>query len=521
MKKSKLKSVLSLLLIFAVVLSFSVTAFGADSTVTYRGMKNLTVDSGSEYTKTDLFDGFKNVMPGDNLTETITIKNDARDCDYIKVYLTEKIHDEQGNPLTYSEAYESLDGKDQHETDVRPDGQRDETVATMQEFLSQLTMKVYNAGKLIYTSHPENETEPGALMDSVLLGTLSSGQSQDVTVELSVPKELGNKYANRVGEVDWVFKVEAFDYPTPPTTDSQLTVRKVWEGDQAKDRPSQVTVNLLKDGKVQETQVLNASNQWTYTWGNLSRWNKWSVEEANVPEGYAASYETTGNTTVITNTKTVAAGDVTVKKVWKGDSKDRPSSVKVQLYRDGEVYDTATLKKSTGWTYTWENLDQSYAWNVKEIVPKGYKATYQTRGSKVTITNTKQKADAEVKPVSLTVKKAWDDKDSKKRPDSVKITLYNGKKAVETVHLGQWNSWTYTWDDLDADGDWKVVEDQVPKGYVPSYRVKKGVVTVTNTAKLIQTGQRNWPVLLCGGLGVLVLAAGVILILRGRKKEHA
>ena len=44
--------------------------------------------------------------------------------------------------------------------------------------------------------------------------------------------------------------------------------------------------------------------------------------------------------------------------------------------------------------------------------------------------------------------------------------------------------------------------------------------TITNTAKLIQTGQRNWPVLLCGGLGILVLAAGVILRRTERKKEN-
>ena len=499
--KKMMKKLFSVLLALTVVLSFSVTAFAGDASVTYTGEKDLIkLQPGSSYTDTDLFDNFKNVMPGDNLTQKIHVSNTAADCDYIKVYLKAVPHDAQNNPLSENVAASG------------------ETVETMVPFLRQMTLTVKNGDQTIYSGAA---SEAGTLAEGVLLGRLERNESLELNANLEVPLDMGNDFANRVGEVDWVFKVEAFDYPTPPTTDSQLTVRKVWEGDQAKDRPSQVTVNLLKDGKVQETQVLNASNQWTYTWGNLSRWNKWSVEEANVPEGYAASYETTGNTTVITNTKTVAAGDVTVKKVWKGDSKDRPSSVKVQLYRDGEVYDTVTLKKSTGWTYTWEDLNQSHAWNVKEIVPKGYKATYQTRGSKVTITNTKQKADAEVKPVSLTVKKAWDDKDSKKRPDSVKITLYNGKKAVETVHLGQWNSWTYTWDDLDADGDWKVVEDQVPKGYVPSYRVKKGVVTVTNTAKLIQTGQRNWPVLLCGGLGVLVLAAGVILILRGRKKEHA
>ena len=75
----------------------------------------------------------------------------------------------------------------------------------------------------------------------------------------------------------------------------------------------------------------------------------------------------------------------------------------------------------------------------------------------------------------------------KDRPDSVTVTLYNGDVPYETVRLGAWNNWTYTWKDLSAYGNWQVIESNIPKGYVPSYSVSGNVVTITNTRSLIQT----------------------------------
>ena len=214
--KRTLKNISSLLLLAIVmILSLSVTAFAADSTITFTGAADsFDVQPGSEYTDTDLFDNFKDVMPGDKLTETIQIKNAAIDCDYIKLYMRAVVHDENGNPLTYSETFENTDGKDQ----ANVEGQRDETVATMQDFLSQLTMRIYNGDQLIYEASPD---EAGALVNNVLLGTLSTGESLTLNVELDIPIELGNEYANRVGEVDWVFKTEALDDPEPETNEPE------------------------------------------------------------------------------------------------------------------------------------------------------------------------------------------------------------------------------------------------------------------------------------------------------------
>ena len=135
------KKSISFILMLLLVMSFATTAFAADSSITFTGFSSgFEFQPGSEYTETDLFQNFKNVMPGDTLTETITFKNAATDCDFVNLYMRAEAHDETENPLTYSEAFENKDGKDQ----ANIDGQRDETVATMSDFLSKLSMKVWN-----------------------------------------------------------------------------------------------------------------------------------------------------------------------------------------------------------------------------------------------------------------------------------------------------------------------------------------------------------------------------------------
>ena len=385
--KKIFKSGSALLLALVMALGLSVTAFADDSSITYKGLEEgFETQPGSEYTETDLFDNFKNVMPGDKLTQTISFTNEAKDCDYINVYLKAVVHDENGNPLTYDEAFENADGKDQ----ANVEGQRDETVATMQDFLKQLTMRIYNGSELIYSSTPD---QTGALADNVFLGKLTAGEALSLKVELDVPVDLGNQYANRVGEVDWVFSVEAIE-------NNKLTVHKVWDDNGYPSRPGSVKVNLLKDGKTAETVTLNADNQWTYTWDKLDDRYEWTVQE-ETPEGYEASYKKQDNTVFITNHKdytpaTPAAPtspmDLTVKKVWSDENNkrgNRPDAVTVTLYNGDTAVKRVTLNAANNWTFTWYGLDSSANWSVLETgIPKGYTPSYSASGSVLTITNT-------------------------------------------------------------------------------------------------------------------------------------
>lgn len=116
---------------------------------------------------------------------------------------------------------------------------------------------------------------------------------------------------------------------------------------------------------------------------------------------FAAQNVTTPSTT--TPTKTVS---VTVNKVWKNDkSSSRPSSVKMQLYRDGKSYGSSvTLNSDNGWKYTWSNLDASYKWTVNEpSVPSGYSKKVSNSGNSWTVTNT-AKSSSSPKVTTPTIK---------------------------------------------------------------------------------------------------------------------
>ena len=182
------------------------------------------------------------------------------------------------------------------------------------------------------------------------------------------------------------------------------------------------------------------------------------------------------------------------------------------------------LNEENQWTYTWDELDDRYTWTVEEVVPEGYEVSYKTEDNTVFITNKNDyEPEPEVPPVDLTVKKEWSDQGNKygNRPGSVTVTLYNGGQAVEKVVLSAANGWTYTWTGLDGTGDWSVLETGIPTGYKPYYVRNGNVVTITNMAALIQTGQLNWPIPVLGSLGVLMILFGIFMMRRKRKSDNA
>lgn len=89
-----------------------------------------------------------------------------------------------------------------------------------------------------------------------------------------------------------------------------LSVEKVWKGDQAEDRPGRVRVQLYRDGKAYgSSAALSERNDWSYTWDNLSDNYEWTVDEIAVPDGYTKKVIQDGADFIITNTK---KDDVTI-----------------------------------------------------------------------------------------------------------------------------------------------------------------------------------------------------------------
>ena len=195
--KKTCKTIASLVMMLVLLLGIGAPAY-ADGTVSYKGgAEKFVFLPGSGYTDTDLFDGFKGVMPGDTLTQTVEVRNRFLGTGSVKIYLRAVAHDEQTNPLSPNVAAAG------------------ENVASMSDFLSKLYMEVWQGDKCIYTGTPD---QLDGLKNNVLLASVPRFGSVTLTVKLQVPKELGNEYANRVGEVDWVFTSEELDPQGNPKT---------------------------------------------------------------------------------------------------------------------------------------------------------------------------------------------------------------------------------------------------------------------------------------------------------------
>lgn len=171
------------------VLFSALPVCAADGKVTYSGNAGSFVfEPGSEQSLTDLFPNFKGVMPGDTVTQKITVKNDADNKVKVKIYLR------------------SLGAH-----------------ANSAAFLSQLGMTVQkSADNDMAYMFDAAANETAGLTDWVCLGTLYSGGEVNLDVTLDVPVELDNAFQNNVGYLDWEFMIEEFPIedsdPKPPQT---------------------------------------------------------------------------------------------------------------------------------------------------------------------------------------------------------------------------------------------------------------------------------------------------------------
>ena len=177
--------ILTLILACSTVLSVS----AADGNVTYSGnAQKFIFEPGSEYSPTDLFPNFKDVMPGDSLTQKITVKNDASNNVKVKIYMR--------SLGAHKDSY---------------------------DFLSQMRLRVEKSedNNMAYMFDAA-ASETAQLTDWVCLGTLYSGGEVNLNVILDVPVEMDSTYSSQIGYLDWEFMIEEFPvkYSDPQTGDN-------------------------------------------------------------------------------------------------------------------------------------------------------------------------------------------------------------------------------------------------------------------------------------------------------------
>ncbi|MBR5470899.1 MAG: Cna B-type domain-containing protein [Oscillibacter sp.] len=85
-------------------------------------------------------------------------------------------------------------------------------------------------------------------------------------------------------------------------------------------------------------------------------------------------------------------------------------------------------------------------------------------------------------PAEYTVLKLWNDAGaSGQRPASVSVDILKDGAVQGTVTLSSANNWSYSWSVPDGDGDWSVMETDVPAGYQVSMTNSGTAFIITNT----------------------------------------
>lgn len=131
---------------------------------------------------------------------------------------------------------------------------------------------------------------------------LASTAKLDGTTYIPAPSIVSLPYIENGVKPDTV-NLEIKYETVPPEQDGYISRKalKVWTGDNEDMRDAEVTVILLCNGSVYDTQVLSEKNGWSYTWNYLDPDCRWTVAEKEIPVDYWARVSFEGITFVVTN----------------------------------------------------------------------------------------------------------------------------------------------------------------------------------------------------------------------------
>ena len=149
-----------------------------------------------------------------------------------------------------------------------------------------------------------------------------------------------------------------------PNDTIEITAQKIWDdnNNEAQKRPSSITLQIKDSNGVVKEQVVNASNNWEFTFTNLPKYDSfaneisYSVDEKETIDYYVKNI--VGNK--ITNKFVVPDDKITipVKKEWddmNNKNNTRPETVTIQVKdEDGKVVSEALLSENNNWQYEFE-----------------------------------------------------------------------------------------------------------------------------------------------------------------------
>ena len=121
--------------------------------------------------------------------------------------------------------------------------------------------------------------------------------------------------------------------------------------------------------------------------------------------------------------------------------------------------------------------------------------------------------------IEYKVLKLWKgDLGSPDRPQSIEIEIFRNEISHETVTLSNENNWTYSWKAEDDGAQWKVIERNVPAGYIMTVEERETAFVLTNTLEdepddpIPSTGDTSNVLIYV----ILMIISGFILVFIGK-----
>ena len=200
--KNTTKRLFSLVLTVVMMMDFALTSFAA-------GIVEYTLDDsnpfmfapGSEYSKTDLFTVFKNMMPGDE-TDPVDVAfvyngKSGVSCNvYLKAVMptTNKVKEGDGDDT---------------------DGYTNKTINN--DLLEYVSLNVKDEkGNVIFDGKLGGEDKSTDLDGFVKIASLRKGKETRLSVVAKLDITASNDVADSAAAIDWVFKIEEIPDPVPP-----------------------------------------------------------------------------------------------------------------------------------------------------------------------------------------------------------------------------------------------------------------------------------------------------------------
>lgn len=288
--------------------------------------------------------------------------------------------------------------------------------------------------------------------------------------------ENGKAYEYSVTEHDvagYASEVAGFDITNTRADTKDIEITKTWlDTEGTANRPDKIEVELFRsvtDGEQEsvKTYEITAADDWKLEIKNVPSFNdKGKAYTYEIAEKSVEGYETDINGFDITNLR-VGETEIEGTKTWLDDnSKDRPSSITVELYANGKKVDALKVTDETEWRYAFVDLEAydnegvAIAYTIEEVAVNGYQA--QINGFDIT--------NLRVGKTNVEGTKTWKDNNADDRPSSIIVELLQNGKKIDEVKVTAAMDWKYSFPSLDKFDENGVayryaVQEQEVEGY--------------------------------------------------------